>query len=278
MNHNGILHFSEKDFSAEQAKDCELLFRVSADRLSYAIVNKQKNSLAALFDTVLIHPLAETFNQLVIPDPYIDFPFRKVKISAETFSFIFVPSGIFSGEHLSAYTNFVTSSQPSKLVTSHIPQAQLTSIANVGKAVLNPLTDKFPHAAISSQAEALIKGGLSYPAERRTLILQFNTGTFEALLLSGNDIIFYNIFSTPTTDDFNYFLLLIIKQLELERSDTSVLLSGEIEKYSGNFRRASKYFNNISFADSTRFFSFPEAFRLVPVHQFFALLSLALCE
>ncbi len=278
MNNNGILHFCDKDFSALQAEDCELLFRISTGRLSYAIIDKQKSNLKALFDTVLLHPLADTIRELFIAHPYLDYHFQQVKIAAETFNFIFIPSELFSKENLPVYQNFVTSTLPVTFAANEIHETGLTTVASVGETQISALSGKYPGAKIFSQADALIKGGHKYYSEGSTLILQFNTGTFEALLLSGSEIIFYNIFSAPTADDFNYFLLLIIRQLGLEESDTSVILSGETEKYNGNFRRASKYFSNIQFADSTRLFSYPEALSPVPVHQFFSLLSLSLCE
>ncbi|KAA8475180.1 uncharacterized protein DUF3822 [Arcticibacter tournemirensis] len=278
MNNNGALHLKVGDFSTGQAENCELLIRIGAGRLSFAIIDTKENLLKVLFDSVLFSSIAETFNDLFNQNEYLGYAFQKVKIATETFNFTFIPSELYSDNSLPVYQNFINSTGQVRHVIKDLKGAKIKTVASIEEAFIAPLLAKFPQAAIYTQPEPLIEGSLKDRSGNKTLVLQFNSGTFEALVISSNDIIFYNIFSSPTTDDFNYYLLLIMQQLELKPSDIAVRLMGEIEKYSENYRRVSKYFNNITFADSTKLFNYPEAFKLAPSHQFFSLLSLSLCE
>lgn len=278
MNNIGTLHLSDKDFLPEQAANCELLIRVSSTRLSYAIVEKPNRKIRAIFDGVLSHSIRETFAELLLKNSYLSYPFQKTKIAAESFRFAFIPSELYSEDTAALCYNFVSSSIPFSQVSNPIAGNRISTIGSVSNSLSAPFTEKYQEASLYTQAEAFIEGMLKHPREGQTLALQFNTGTFEALLTSGDELIFYNIFQAPTADDFNYFLLLLIQQLQINTTETSVLLSGEIEKYSEHYRRVLKYFRNIHFADSTTFCQYSDTFRLIPSHQFFSLLSLGLCE
>src|SRR5690606_14236054 len=145
--------------------------------------------------------------------------------------------------------------------------------------VISPLKKRFPNAVIYSQAEALIEGALkdSSAASGLKVVIHFNSGTFEMVIVSNGEFVFYNIFSFENADDFNYYLLLIKEQFELQ-PDTPVHLAGEIEKYSELYKRIARYFQNIRFCDSTSIVKHPDSFKLLPSHQFFSLLSMSLCE
>lgn len=278
MNNIGTLHLWDKNFGSDQARECELLIKVCANRLSYAILGEQSSTLKVLFDTVLSHPLSETWDGIKQHYNYINYSYAKVKIAVETFNFIFLPSDIYSTDLEPVYQHFVRSSIGGQSINNSIGNGQINTIGSVDSNYIGPIAEMFEHKALYTQAEPLIEGGMEYPKNRQTLLLQFNTGTFEALLLSGRDILFYNIFAAPTADDFNYFLLLIIQQMGIKPTETSVLVAGEIEKYSENYRRVLKYFGSISFADSSRYCTYSDTFKLVQPHQFFSLLSLTLCE
>ncbi|WP_374165388.1 DUF3822 family protein [Arcticibacter sp. MXS-1] len=278
MNYTGTLHLKVEGFNQTAAEECELLLRVSSGRLSYAVIHPETKSLKVLFDAVLLHSLPVSVSELIKQNEYLSYPFKKVKVSAESFHFTFIPSELYSREGLPAYKNFLSSSKPSFFVVNQLKQTGMQVIAALEEPVAAPFKSAFASPAFYSQAESLITGAALYPASRRTLFLHFNSATFETLVINGQEVIFYNIYASPTTDDFNYFLLLVIQQLDLKTGEVDVLLSGEIEKYSEHYRRISKYFSSVSFADSTRLFNYQDSFKLVPLHQFFSLLSLSLCE
>lgn len=278
MNNTGTLHLKVKDFTGDQAGNCELLIRVSTGKLSYAIVNTQEKNLKVLFDCALFHSsLQEVFLNLPAKYEYLNAGFSKIKVASETFHFTFVPEEIYSQETLPVLKNFISSSASVRFITNGLDESGIRSIASVENELVAPVLSKYPQAELFSQAEPFIKSVLPLTKNTKTLAVQFNSGTFELLLAIEGRLIYYNIFSAATTDDFNYFLLMVCRQFDLKSHETEILLSGEIEKYSENYRRILKYFNRIAFADGSKLFAHPEAFSLVPAHQFFPLLSLGVC-
>lgn len=277
MNSNPTLHVKVNGFSDEQSKVCELLIRTTPESVSYAIIDKQENIVKALTHVKTNTP-AETLSRLISQDDYLNFTFQKVKISSETFNFAFIPAEIYTDAALPVVSNFVTASAEVKPMTNSIAQGAIKAVFTLNGQTADSLLSLFPSASLYSQAEPFISGGLAMPAERPTLFFQFNTGTFEVLLVSGKKLAFYNIFSAVSLEDITYFTLLVIKELNLSADETDVVLCGEIEKYTATHKRVCRYFKNTSFADSNTIYRYPDTFGQVHAHSFFSLLSLGLCE
>lgn len=279
MNNVGTLHLKDKNYLPDQAGSCELLIKHNKHKLSYAIRNIQSNELYVIYDAALSGSMEETFAGLSAQNEYLNQKFGRVKVSSETFNFVFIPSELYAESSSSSFRNFVQSTKPTSTFTNTMLDGKVQTVSAVEDSVIGPLKKRFPNAVVYSQAEALIESALKSSADTSGLkvIIQFNSGSFEMVIVSDGEFVFYNIFSFENADDFNYYLLLIKQQFELQQ-DTPVLLAGEIEKYSELYRRIARYFQHIRFSDSTAMVKHPDSFKLLPSHQFFSLLSMSLCE
>lgn len=279
MNNVGTLHLKDKNYLPDQAGSCELLIKHNKHKLSYAIRNIQSNELYVIYDAALSDSMEETFAGLSAQNEYLNQRFEQVKVSSETFNFVFIPSELYAESSSPSFRNFVQSTKPTSTFTNTMLDGKVHTVSALEDHVITPLKKRFPNAVVYSQAEALIESALKSFANTSGLrvVIQFNTGSFEMVIVSEGEFIFYNIFSFENADDFNYYLLLIKQQFELQQ-DTPVLLAGEIEKYSELYRRIARYFQHIRFSDSTSMIKHPDSFKLLPSHQFFSLLSMSLCE
>lgn len=279
MNNVGTLHLKDKNYQPEQAGSCELLIKHNKHKLSYAIRNIQSNELYVIYDAALSGSMEDTLTGLTAQNEYLNQRFEQVKVSFETFNFVFIPTELYAESSSSSFNNFVQSTKPTSTFTNTMLEGKVHAISAVEDSVVAPLKKRFPNAIVYSQAEALIESALKSSAGAGGLkvIIQFNSGSFEMVIVSDGEFVFYNIFSFENADDFNYYLLLIKQQFELQ-TDTPVLLAGEIEKYSELYRRISRYFQHIRFSDSTAMIKHPDSLKLLPSHQFFSLLSMSLCE
>jgi preprotein translocase subunit SecA len=89
----------------------------------------------------------------------------------------------------------------------------------------------------------------------------------------------YNILECINADEFNYYLLNTIDSLDLDSTNTKVMISGDVT--SGNdeyYQRIIKYFKTPEFADSRLIVNQPELFKNVSPHTYFSLISLDECE
>lgn len=279
MNNVGTLHLKDKNYLPEQAGSCELLIKHNKHKLSYAIRNIQSNELYVIYDASISGSMEEAFTGLTAQNEYLNQSFGQVKVSSETFNFVFIPTELYAESSSSSFKNFVQSTKPTRTCTNAMLDGKVQAVSAVEDSVVAPLKKKFSNAVVYSQAEAFIESALKGSANESGLraFIQFNSGSFEMVIVSDGEFVFYNIFSFENADDFNYYLLLIKQQFELQPA-TPVLLAGEIEKYSELYKRIARYFQNIRFCDSTSIVKHPDSFKLLPSHQFFSLLSMTLCE
>ncbi len=279
MKGSGKLHIADQTLIESRAEACELLIYVSEQLVSYAVTDTENKHLCALYSVFNTEGHHENFNELQQVYPYLQLDFKAVKLAVKTRNFTFIPSEYYTEDNLSLYLSFVHSTLPSEITVNPTLNGQITAIASLNKTLIEGLALPYTELKYYSQAEPLIEAAKAVSGEQDTLLLRFNNPVgFEALLLHEGRFKYYNSFDTNTTDDFNYFLLLLIQQLDLKAAGTRVMLSGDIERYDANYQRIKQYFGIVSFAGMKSLYTIPEPFAGVPGHKHLTLLSLGLCE
>ncbi len=277
MNNNGTLHLKTEAFTAEDASVSEMLIRLSANRLSYAVIDSTTRMPRVLFDTVLVKPLEEVIDSLCSQHAYLKFPFSSVKLSVESLNFSLIPAELYKQEDLGKLASFVQTTVPSRFALHQFSKQEFYALANVAEKHVRSIEQCFGKVAVYHQVVPFLSYLFTREKCGSILYLQFNGNTFEAALMVDGQLQFYNVFEIPTTDDFHFYLLKIMKELSLSELNTEVQVCGEIEKFSELYRRLTKYFK-VSIMDSSDTFRYADKFRLVPTHQFIGLLGLSLCE
>jgi len=277
MNDFRKLHLRENDFHPDKASSCELLIKLSFNRLSYSIINTLDKQIYVLYDSILLNPLTDLLEELFKDLDYFSFTYKDIKISIETFDFTFIPEAVYTRSSLDLYLNSISVGKGAEPFITSMKSAGSRNIFAADQAMISPLTGIFPAAKIYTQAEPLIEGALNLYGGAETLFLQFNSKTFEALVLSADGLVYYNIFSIDTVDDFNYFLLFVMQEMELNSTNIKVIVAGLIDVESDYYKRMERYFQDITFAD-TPAFRLSAIYDKVSVSQFFSLFSLSLCE
>src|SRR5690606_39677683 len=96
MNNVGTLHLKDKNYLPEQAGSCELLIKHNKHKLSYAIRNIQSNELYVIYDASISGSMEEAFTGLTAQNEYLNQSFGQVKVSSETFNFVFIPTELYA--------------------------------------------------------------------------------------------------------------------------------------------------------------------------------------
>tara|TARA_B110000003_G_scaffold276576_1_gene324086 strand:+ start:18110 stop:18943 length:834 start_codon:yes stop_codon:yes gene_type:complete len=89
---------------------------------------------------------------------------------------------------------------------------------------------------------------------KSTYELQFfvnvSRNMFDIAVIKNKKLLFFNIFKYQTKEDFIYYILFTLEQLELSTEDTIILLLGDIEKSYDTYQILYKYIRNIDFLNS----------------------------
>lgn len=79
------------------------------------------------------------------------------------------------------------------------------------------------------------------------MYLHFHQSSFDCLILKDGDLQLCNTYSYNTPEDFIYYTLFSIEQLQLNPETLPVFLCGDIEKNDPNFNIAYTYIRNLEF-------------------------------
>lgn len=278
MNESGILHLKDENFNIAETREMQLLIRVGSQSISYAIVSQKDNRLLVLYDAPIVQSVEAELDEILRTNTYLRSAFSAVKMSVETSNFTLIPAPYFSKDDLPGYEKLAQANEETKTFISTINSEAIKCVAALELEMTAPFISLFSQIQLFSQVNSIVEGGLKLAGNNPSrLVLQFNYGSFEAFYSLDGKLMFYNLFQVTNADDFNYFLLSLIKQLNIECERTSVFIAGDILDSDENYARIEKYFQDISVADSSKFISF-FGFKVVNPYKYFSLLSLRLCE
>jgi hypothetical protein len=139
----------------------------------------------------------------------------------------------------------------------------------------------FPRARFICHSSALIEGLMiqykNLPEEKRAFVNTRNS-FIDIVIIEGKNLLYYNSFKYASKEDFIYYIIFVLEQLNLNPEETELILSGFIEKSSSLFEMVYKYVRNIRFRELSGNFSYSYVFDEIPSHYFTNLINSGLCE
>jgi len=271
---NSIL-LVDPEFDPNTAPDCNLLLKITGDSFSYAVIDKNSKQLKAVFDR---QDCEDTVTELISSlknDSYLRLPFKEIKVSVYTPNTITVPNVFFDAQNLNSYSNFFSEEASGILYSRPFARFGFTSVFNLEQFTEEMLDTYLSSAARYEQNAPVL--ALAPISEGTSLVLDFTAGSFNALFLHQEKILFQNCFQIENPEEFNYYLLLLIQELNLNTDCIHVFLSGIIHQDDGYYACLNKYFSLIQFnlppADDIDHAILED----MPAHYYSSLLALDLC-
>jgi len=270
---NSIL-LVDPEFDPNTASDCNLLLKITADSFSYAIIDRNSKQLKAVFDEQECGDIVSSLTLALKQDVYLRLSFKDIKVSVYTVNTISIPNELYAEADLDVYAKFFTEEQSNTLYTQPENKFGFTSIFNLQVFVEDMLNTYLINAKRFEQNAPVL--ALAPASNANSLLLDFTVGSVNALLIKEEKMIFQNTYEISNAEEFNYYLVLMIQELQLD-TNTTVLLSGIIHENDAIYTCLSSYFNTISF-------NLPPAADIdyailedMPAHYYSSLLALDLC-
>ncbi|MHA4896178.1 DUF3822 family protein [Pedobacter sp. PWIIR3] len=245
MNSKNSILLVDPEFDPATASGCSLLIKVTADNYSYAILDKSDSKLKALYDQQESKNPIDDLAQRLKSDNYLSIAFQDVKASVYTQNTVAIPEELFEEQNLDQYAKFFTTTQSEKLHSQKLDSFGFTSIFNLENKAENILAESFQGCKIFDHSAPLLS--LVKNQQVRILLLDFTVGFFNATYTVEEKLQFQHSFEISNDDEFNYYLLLMIKQLSIDSKSTNVMVSGIIHDHDKRFEILSKYFNQVEF-------------------------------
>ncbi len=278
------LQLIDPSFQLQSSEKCDLLVYIGLSNISYAIINTGDKKLNILSEISLPNNEAETVIQkidsLIEDNNHLKLLFNRVIVCVESYRYTFIPSDLFSKTNLSAYGKLINPRADEEIAVAELAHFAITNIYTVTPLLHDKLLSYFPNAIITHQANAFLNGTFTNLRDgvASVFFINIQDSNFEIALYVHKKLQLYNIYEYKTIDEFNYFLLAIISQFQLNKVTTTAILAGKINPGEDLYLRIQKYFKNIKFADTDALVERNYIFHRVQTHTYFSLFSLMLCE
>ncbi len=114
---------------------------------------------------------------------------------------------------------------------------------------------------------------LSDNSQETTVYVHVQKGQFEIIVIKNKRLLLYNSFEYVTSEDFIYYVLFSIEQLELNTNELQLYFLGDISKEDILYTVTYTYVRNVSFVDKKHPFTFHESITKPDHHKDFTLLT-----
>ncbi|PKQ66201.1 DUF3822 family protein [Raineya orbicola] len=127
------------------------------------------------------------------------------------------------------------------------------------------------------QSDAFLEGALQENHEGANIFIYIESKYMNMTILQGENLLLHNRYYYQSPQDFVYFILFAIDELQLDAETCQVKLYGEISKDSGIYNLLQKYVRNVEFGKKPSNLSFSYVFDEVIDHRYFDLYNVYHC-
>jgi hypothetical protein len=260
---------------------------MSSGGLAFTIFNTLNSKFLSLEHVELSQP-ENAAGQITALDPFISEhswlkgSFSSINLFYEANKSTLVPASLFDPSDRDALVHF-NFEVPTGFEIKHDPLKNTDAVLlyTVPVDILQFLQGTFPDHRLQCHASVLIDVLLTLNKNQspgKRMFVNVRNAQIDIVILEGNNLIFYNAFPYHSKQDFVYYIIFVIEQLNLNPEVIELRLSGLIDKKSTLFDMAWKYIRNIEFQEFPAAYRYSYLFNDVPPHRYFTLLNSGLCE
>lgn len=233
----------------------ELSIQVSLSGLSFCTIDTLEKKVE-LLEHYTFNGISSLDSLLV----QLDYHFANSNLHATRFNKItllhenelsgFVPKPLFNEHSLAEYLKFnIKILENDFIVFDELPNTELVNVYIPYVHVNNYIFDQFGPFEYKHFATVLVENLLQKApaAQKPQLFVYVSAKHFEIIVLQNRKLLFYNSFEYFTKEDFIYYLLFTMEQLNLSPEQAKVMLMGAIDENSELYAICYLYVKNLSF-------------------------------
>ncbi|MFD0962460.1 DUF3822 family protein [Pseudofulvibacter geojedonensis] len=243
-----------KKSSLNILSNLQLSVQASLDGLSFCILDTIEKNIVALeefyFDKQLTPlELEQKLQELFISNEFLQQEFKQVSLIHKNNLATFVPKDLFKEENLIDYLKFNNKIFESDFIaTDEIVPHSIISVFVPLVNINNFFFDRFGSLDYHHSSTLLVKKLLHQVNSFTTkLYCHVSKNSFELVYVKEGKLQFYNHFSFTTKEDFIYFLLFTIEQLEIDTETIDFIFLGNIGLDDEVYSLVYQYIRNVSF-------------------------------
>lgn len=265
----------DKSFAENNSLNYELTFQVTDRSCAYSVFDHEKNRYVAIESYGI--SLADVFGQ----SHWLYNPLKSVRIIIENNRSTLIPSALFEESEKETYLNFsLEPGEEEKVFFDRLSQIEVVNIYGFNKDLYDEMAGFFPGAKVCHLSSALIESiwmNFKNLITDKRIFIYVREEAFNLMIFEKKQLVYSNAFHFNAPEDFVYFVIFVMEQLNLNPEEVPVTLLGNIDTDSPQFELIFKYVRNIDFASRSETSDYSYVFNDVPGHSFYPLLNPGLC-
>jgi len=273
--------FIDEAFDAKKASDYHLIIQIGLDNVWLAINEKSKNKYIAFenytFQNVYgFEAVLDLMDILIKESRLMPHYYKSVACVIVNSRSTIIPSPLFENERKEMYLKFNASLREDELVVADdLKNLDAKNVFALSSRLKNKLDFLYKNVSYHHFSSALIEGLLIQNKNQtaKKLFVHIQPTHFEAIIIEGKNLLFYNTFNHHTAEDFIYYLLFVCEQLQLNPENIEAILLGEVDKNSAVYLIAQKYIRNLKFGKRSDDADYSYQLQTLPKHFYFTLFN-----
>lgn len=290
--------YSDPGFDEQKFYEYELSIRLSADGLSYCILDSNTNKFLHLQSYDLSDPSQKPYipgekeyddcsklASLLEGDlKWLASGFSKTRLVINQGKSTLLPDALYDAKEQQDIFEFNVAGGPYKaeqLYHNKLKTLHAHAIYHIPGPMGELIDSFFPEAELFHHSTAIIQLLLmKYMNKESKNVLFVNSGAsrIDMVRIDGKKLDYYNSFIFNTAEDYMYYLIFVVEQLKLNPETIELVMMGEIEKQSKLSDLVHKYIRHIRFLPRNEDFRYSFVFDQLPGHYYYNLFNAALCE
>ena len=193
----------------------------------------------------------EKLQDIFIKEKSLQYDFETVIVIHQNNLNTLVPNEYFKEDALKSYLKYSIKTIATDLIT--FDELDFMNSKNVYIPYVNInnfLFQNFGEFEYKHYSSVLLEKLFSIASNDICCYIHVSKSTFDIVIIKNSNLQFFNIFEYRTKEDFMYYVLFTLEQLELSTEETLVSVLGDIEEDSDLFRLMYTYIRNIDFLSS----------------------------
>ena len=238
-----------------------LSIQVSLDGLSFLIYNKDTNAIIESEDirfresettinttsSSIILDLPTNIDNVFKSNTLLNQPFNKVSLYFDNELFTLIPKVFFDNSKISDYLKFNTKVlQTDEMCYDYIENTEIVIVYIPYTNVNNYFFERFGTFDFYHKTSLLIENELKNLTPLTTVSIYKNSTHFYIVVTKNKETTFLNRFTIQTPEDFIYYTLFTLEQLDINPDTTPISIYGKMVKDDAYYKLAYTYIRDIN--------------------------------
>jgi len=264
-------------------KNNEITIQLSLDGFSYVVYDRKNRRFVHLERVGTENPsLKHAVSEIESAHSCSVSDFSRCIVLFDNCANTFVPTSIFQNQTKDKHLDFLGVDKGERIVmTDMLDIIEAQNVFSITKEDADTLAEMqenvtFHHAS-SVMVTSLMKDNL-HRINDTIIHINVKSPKFDMIVTRGSNLLFHNVFSFKTKEDFIYFVLFTIDQLHIDAGTAPFYFLGMIEEKSQLVELTSRYIRDIRFVRHNNDMVFDGNVEETPYYKNYQLFNSITCE